>query len=156
MVKISRVDELITRALVESKLELPHRVAKGEKGLHFETGKPVEFPYIHNKEPSPDMGERFGQHLEPAGKYMVHTGHHENLRPSLEAGVHRFENPLVIEWGTTSGEAHGWKSKLSKAFGGKTGATLSKAIRKHGHDGVVTVGSFRGSLDVDEIVALKK
>jgi len=153
---MSKADELISKSLLESKINLPHRVAKGEKGIHFETGKPVEFPYIHNKEPAPDMGERFGQHLEPAGKFMVHTGYHKNLQPNTEAGVHRFDNPLVIAWGTTSGEPHGWKSKLSKAFGGKTGASLSKAIRNHGHDGVVTVGSFRGSPDVSEIVALKK
>ena len=150
---MSRAAYLIHEALGRKRLDLPYAIAKGERDVHFETGKSVEFPYVHNKEPTPDMGKAYGQHLEPSGKYMIHTGHRGNL-PNREYGTHRFDNPLVIEWGTTTAEPHGWKYKLSKAFGGKTGKGLSKAIRKHGHDGVVTVQRYKGVPEVSEIISL--
>lgn len=151
----ARANCLIVEALKRPKLDLPYTTAT-QQGRHFETGVPVEFRYVRNTEKAPDMGERFGQHLEPHGRYMVHNEDPGDVHPKWEAGLHRFENPLVIEHGTTTGESHGWKARLSKAFGGRTGKRLTNAIVKHGHDGIVTVGIFRGSPDVNEIVSLKK
>jgi len=140
--------------LVEGRrqLDLPLATAK-EHGVHFETGKPVEFHYVRNTEKAPNMGERFGQHIEPHGRYLNHQepGATYPLPKGWERGKHRFENPLVVEWGTTTGEPHGWKSRISKAFGGKTRKSLTSALLRHGHDGIVTVNGAHTS----EIVSLK-
>jgi hypothetical protein len=59
-----------------------------------------------------------------------------------EHGDITFQNPLVIRLtsdpDTIYGEK-GWKAALSRAYGGKTGIELSRAIVADGHDGVVTV-----------------
>lgn len=127
-----------------------------ENGVHFETGVPVEFKYSHNPEKAPDMGTRFGQHLEPHGKYMTHLPGDTEPAPGRESSTHRFENPLVLHHGTTSGDPHGWKARLSDAFGGRSGKSLTQALIDSGHDGVVTVDMVRGKPYTGEIVALPK
>lgn len=127
-------------------------------GRRFETGVPVEFGYLRNTEKSPDMSERFQQHIEPAGRYITHNedpGEQENW----ETGTANFEHPLVIKFNAT-GEAlydeNSWKALLSKKFGNKTGESLSNAIVEAGYDGIVTVSMHGGKpLYVSEIVDLR-
>lgn len=151
----SVADVLILQKLLETRrpLDLEHVAAHAE-GRHFETGRPVEFRYVRNTEKAPNFGSRFGQDIEPHGRYMVHNENPGDQPHGWETGTHRFENPLVIRWGTTTGEEHGWKRKLSNAFGGKKGKALSTALQRHGHDGIVTVDHHHGTPDVREIVAL--
>jgi 2'-5' RNA ligase len=119
---------------------LPRREASAE---------PFEFDYAHNTEQAPDMGEMYGQHIEPHGRYMVQRGPSDtyHLDPRWELGTHRFENPLHLD-------AEGWKQRLSEQHGGKTGRELSQAVRDAGHDGIVTHETYRGRSHTGEIVDL--
>lgn len=109
-------------------------------GKLFETGKPVTFPYLHNKDSAtkmfgiPDKDSPFGRGFEPSAKYVTY---HDGDKPSygnFEAGEITFNNPLVID-----NDNLNWKQALSESYGGKTGKALSKAIIKDGFDGIVTV-----------------
>ena len=109
-------------------------------GKLFETGKPVTFPYLHNKDSAtkmfgiPDKDSPFGRGYEPSAKYVTY---HNDDKPSygnFEAGEITFNNPLVID-----NDNLNWKQALSESYGGKTGKALSKAIIKDGFDGIVTV-----------------
>lgn len=109
-------------------------------GKLFETGKPVTFPYLHNKDSAtkmfgiPDKESPFGRGFEPSAKYVTY---HDGDKPSygdFEAGEITFNNPLVID-----NDNLNWKQALSESYGGKTGKALSKAIIKDGFDGIVTV-----------------
>jgi len=146
-------DAFIRQQLLEAAPDLQLTAAR-QAGRHFETGRPVEFRYVRNTERAPHMGSRFGQDIEPHGRYMVHNEDPGDVPRGWETGTHRFENPIVMRWGTTTGEPHGWKHRLSSAFGGKKGKALSAALRRRGHDGIVTVDEFQGQPDVREIVAL--
>ena len=72
-------------------------------GKLFETGKPVTFPYLHNKDSAtkmfgiPDKDSPFGRGYEPSAKYVTY---HDGDKPSygnFEAGEITFNNPLVID-----------------------------------------------------------
>ncbi len=78
---------------------------------------------MHNTEkaPKPTPEDRFGQNIEPSGKYMslltpkggksqVAYNKQEGLK-NLEIGEIEFKNPLIIEAKGTSKE---WKAELSK------------------------------------------
>lgn len=134
-----------------------------ENGFVFKTGYSVIFPYLHNTEKTPYLGEAFGQDIEPAGFYAVLKSH--GFTPELPwiSGVISFENPLVLSLVTPEdlqnnkyesiyGEK-GWKKRLSNFFK-KTGKKLSKALMDKGFDGIVTVDESTKS--VSEIIVLKK
>ena len=104
-----------------------------------ETGKPFTMNYYHNKEKAPKVpGDAFAQSIEPAGEYVGHdTMNGTNKLPNFEYGSVSFSNPLVLEHKTTG--HGGWKTDLSAMFGGKKGKALSAAVKKAGHDGIITV-----------------
>lgn len=141
------------KSQLSSTLRLPLSTIKPtsitEHGIHFSTSHPVTFKYIRNpvksvKHPDPD---RFGQNLEPNGRYMNHS---DGFIPEgWEHGTITFTDPLVIEWGTTSSDPKGWKYRLSQHFGGRTGKNLSRRIAKEGYDGIVTVDRDHTSEIVD-------
>ncbi len=132
-----------------------------EGGVHFKTGVPVEFNYGHRSEHAPKPGpeDRFQQRVEPAGFYAVHLDtegavqHAQSL--GLEVGKLRAKNPLVMAENTKPGgriyDENSWKAELSRAYGGKTGRALSKAVVASGHDVIVTV-TEKGN--VGEVVSL--
>lgn len=136
----SAVVDLSSLDLVEHQ-EAP---GPGLEPVHWATGVPVTFRFARNTEPSPWMGARYAQDVEPAGRFVTVLGvEPDKLPPGLIAGEIRFTNPIVLAsvWpieGEYSG-AEGWKHKLSRAFGGKRGLTLTKALRAAGYDGIVTV-----------------
>lgn len=121
---------------------------KGEP--NFKTGKSVTFDYIHNREKSPNMGSRFGQDVEPAGKYIQTKPRTFEGAKNWEVGTITFKNPLVIDFGGGYGEKSNWKNVLSEKYGGKTGRRLTNAILNDGYDGIVTIGKYGSS----EIVTL--
>lgn len=118
-------------------------------------GQPFEFSYVRNTEKAPQVGTRFGQDVEPAGKYMT-VGSTESVKniPNMETGNMRFDNPLVVDFGGGYGATNNWKNVLSKRFDGKTGAELSNAIQDAGYDGIITISKTGGKNYTSEIVAL--
>lgn len=130
-----------------------------ENDFQFETGRPIEFPYIRRTVKFPNFGKRFQQHIEPHGRYMVLHNKAIPVLPDQESGNVKFENPLVIRF--NSGENNiaydkqSWKARLSRAYGHKKGKDLSIAIRLSGYDGIVTVVDHNGQNYVSEIVDLR-
>lgn len=130
-----------------------------EYGVSFETGKPVTLRFIRNTERSPNFGARFQQDIEPAGRYFTHAppGNHEPPR-GWERGEVSFKNPLVLEFNEGDGhyDERSWKAWLQRKFR-KKGRALTCALKKAGHDGIVTVGVDRARRPIDtlEIVDLR-
>lgn len=116
-----------------------------EYGHVFMTGIPVTFEFIRNNTPAPYFGSRFQQDVEPAGRYMLtKPPGWKKTDPSWTDGTIHFANPLVLAFNSdTNAEAlygeTSWKAHLQRAYGGRTGHNLSRAIRKDGYDGIVTV-----------------
>jgi len=113
-----------------------------EKGIHFATGKPVTFPYMRNTESSPNMGSRFGQHIEPAGRYLTYsTNRSPDPLPNWEYGEVTFRKPLVLSLAHDENDIYGptgWKQRLFDVYK-KKGKALSRALIRDGYDGIVTV-----------------
>jgi len=111
----------------------------------FQSGTPIEFNYMRGTQKSPYFGERFQQHIEPAGRYMIYDD--DPSRPDesgfWERGKVNFANPLVIPFNSkpdnSAYDDTNWKMALHKAYGGLKGVALSKAIIADGYDGIVTV-----------------
>jgi hypothetical protein len=140
------------------------RTSVTEYGVHFETGVPVTFSFVRGTTPSPKprpgQHDAYQQRLEPAGRYMVHNPDPGRLPPGWEQGTVHFRNPLVVPLSRDPETIYGassWKVELSRAFGGKRGSALSRALVRAGYDGVVTVTLDRQCRGVDtrEIVDLK-
>lgn len=119
-------------------------VAGGGKELH------MSYVRIHNPkgQKTPNFGSTYGQDIEPHGEYISHDsmdGKSKIDLPNYEYGKIHFKNPLMVEHVSTG--HGGWKSEVSEKFGGKTGKALSTAIKKAGHDGIVTVDSKSGHIN---------
>jgi len=125
-------------------------VTHTEQGVRFATGEPVVIPITHRKQKTAQYGSRFGQDIEPHGRYVLlgHLGQPGtidegwgNKVTTIHDTVH-FRSPLVLHHGGTGSGPGGWKRRLSDAYGGKTGKALSRAVAKGGYDAVVTVDTY--------------
>lgn len=133
-----------------------------EDGVRFETGVPVEFDFVRNRQPSQFFGSEYQQDIEPAGRFMLFRGHYAAKTPpsGWEYGHVAFESPLVLPLNTDPDapiyNATSWKAMLFQAYG-KTGRALSQALLRDGYDVIVTVGlDARGRpVDTREIVDLR-
>lgn len=124
-----------------------------EYGVRFAHEVPVAFRFMRNTESTPRLPKhiqpQYGQDIEPAGRYMLHAApSFEPFGPWIEGEV-IFGRPYVLEHVNTSSDKHGWKRRLSKAFRGKKGKSLSKAMVQAGYDGIVTIDDGRTSEIVD-------
>lgn len=123
-----------------------HLTRGSEYGKTFETGKPVTFTFLRNTEKSPNLGAKYGQDIEPAGKYLLHNPDAESWTKGpggnrWETGKVTFEKPLVLALTDDENAIYGptgWKAKLVAASGGLKGKRLSCFLRQHGYDGIVT------------------
>lgn len=121
-----------------------------QNGLSFETGKPVTFPYLHNKDSAtsmmgiPDKDSPYGRGYEPSAKYVTLLESDKPDYGNFETGDIAFNNPLVIE-----NDGLAWKKSLSDSYDGKTGKELSNALIADGYDGIVTVDGNSVSEIVD-------
>lgn len=116
---------------------------------------PVTFPYLRNTEPAPDLGEMYGQHIEPHGRYIRH---HTGPRPEgdrWETGEASFENPLHMDYGSPANTIGNWKHRLSEQFGGRKGKALSRAVVKAGHDAIITHDEY-GPNEIVDLTSFKK
>lgn len=120
------------------------------------TGEPFKFSYIRNKSKSTQLGKRFAQDIEPAGKY-VNVGDPKFIKniPNMETGTMEFKKPLILDFGGEYGKANNWKNVLSGMFGNKQGKALANAIKQKGYDGIVTIDKSRGVPYTSEVVSLK-
>lgn len=131
-----------------------------EHGVPFETGKPVSLRFIRNTERSPHFGPTYQQDIEPAGRFLLHAPPGDREPPrGWERGEVRFENPLVLEFNESGAhryDEHSWKAWLQRKFR-KKGRALTCALKKAGHDGIVTVGVDRARRPTEtlEIVDLR-
>jgi len=120
----------------------------------------VPFKFIRNTEKSPHLDDLYGQHIEPAGRYMLEdtiAATRKEAPQGWESGAHTFDNPLFIEWGKGGyADPTNWKQVLHKKYGGKKGEELSKAIAKDGYDGIVTTDKYGTSEIVDLTHFFKK
>jgi hypothetical protein len=125
----------------------------------FETGAPVRFTFLRNTEPSPHFGARYGQDVEPTGRYILHKTEGSTPPRGWTTGVVELRRPLVMPL-TTGADIYGpdgWKAHLVRATG-KRGRALSRALLARGYDGVVTVtsGETREIVCLSAAVAPKK
>jgi hypothetical protein len=129
-----------------------------EHGVHFETGRPVHFRFMRNTERAPKLPKHiqpeYGQDIEPAGRYMLHAGPSFTPFATWHGGEVHFRAPLVLEHRGTSSRLPGWKARLSRAFGGKKKASLSRALLAAGYDGIVTVEQTPRGRYTSEIVQM--
>ncbi len=122
---------------------------RGEKPK-YQTGIPVTIDYFHRELKAPKMGSRFGQDVEPKGRYLNERPRdYEPSDKTWTVGTVTFKNPLVLDWGGGYGEPDNWKNALSRQYGGATGVRLSKAIIGDGHDGIITMDKYGSSEIVD-------
>ena len=117
--------------------------------------EPFKFSFIRNTTKSANYGKRFGQDVEPHGRYMV-VGDKKYIEgdKNWEHGIIEFKKPLVIDFGAGYEETSNWKNVLSNRYGGKTGASLTKAIKKDGYDGIVTISESQGTKYTSEVLDL--
>ena len=140
--KPKTTDETVTPSVVASEPKVEGELPSGKVEAKEFKGK--EISIVHNPEKAPDMGERFNQHLEPKGKYVVES---ETPPKGWEQSKVKFDNPLIIE---TDGSPK-WKKDLSDKYGLK-GKELSDKLLSEGYDGIITVEKN----DTGEIVILDK
>ena len=132
-----------------------------EYGVEFKTGQKVRFHYIRNTEKSPRLGSRFGQDIEPVGRYLLHNPNPGDIPKGWETGEVTFNNPLVLQ--LTTDEQHiygegGWKAQLHRAYKRKRSA-LSCKLKAEGFDGIVTCdndGYTREIVDLAPVKCAKK
>ena len=121
--------------------------------------------YSRNTEPAPDVGERFQQHIEPAGTYVIHDRAITSpLPPGWVRGEASVKYPLLIPLNSKGANTESiydqfsWKRVLSDQYGGLTGQELSSAIRADGFDAIITVNIDNKGVPFEtrEIVLLKR
>lgn len=131
-----------------------------EYGVRFKTGEPVTVRFVRNTKKAPNFGPTYQQDIEPAGRYLIHNPEPGDLPMQWERGEVRFSNPLVLEFnerGEMAYDKDSWKAYLSRKYGGKKGKALSRAIKRDGYDGIVTVQqTSRGARYTGEIVDLTR
>jgi hypothetical protein len=126
-----------------------------EHGVTFKTGKAVTFNFTRNTESSAKfkINQDFQQNIEPAGRYITHDYlPNEKPMPQWIKGKVSFKNPLVIKFnlqGNTAYDDHSWKTVLYQHFNKKK-KSLTNAIKKLGHDGIVTVDKY-GTSEIIEL-----
>ncbi len=123
------------------------------KGEKLSTGNPVKLSYLRNKQRAGNFGSRYGQDIEPHGQYVtpIESDSHRLAQEEpekYETGTIHFKNPLIIK-SDENDPTVGWKKKLSSAYGGKKHHHLSKAIAKHGYDGIITTTKYGPSETVN-------
>lgn len=116
----------------------------------------VTMEYLHiTNQGTQNLGNKFGQNLEPSGEYMTyHSPTASKIdNPNYTYGSIHFKNPLIIEYKNSG--PNGWKKDLSEMFGNKTGRALSRAITQAGYDAVMTWEEWKGNREWSEIVNLQ-
>lgn len=119
---------------------------------------PVTMRYVRNPQSSKqygDFAERYGQHIEPHGRYLSEQGG-DHVPDGWESGEVSFQNPLHLPFGDDSYQhPNNWKHQLSTQYNGKRGKALSRAIAKDGHDAIITHDDY-GTREIVDLTHLHK
>lgn len=126
----------------ENKMLKNLNLMKSKNGL-FETGKPVVFEFLRNKEKAGYYGSLYSQDIEPKGMYVTAKEISGPVSDMWLEGTMKFENPLVIKFVDT----HQWKKDLQNQFHAK-GKPLSNKLLKLGYDAIVTVDENGNSWEI--------
>lgn len=147
-------DAIKRRQIKQGEDEKDKKESEAPKINEFNKDGSITMTYVRMKgNKTANYGTKYGQNLEPAGEYMLmDTMAGANKIATAEYGTIHFKNPLVLEWKSTDDK--GWKKDLSDKFGGKTGKSLSNAIKKAGYDAVMTYEIYKGRKEWSEIVNL--
>lgn len=127
------------------------------KSLNLKTGESLTIKYHRNLVSADNMGETFGQHIEPHGEYMSFREQDKHILENYEYGEITFVNPLVIpheseEYPMDANEKiWGWKSYLVDKFKAK-GLKLSNKLKSLGYDAIITTFVHDGETQIGEIV----
>lgn len=127
-----------------------------KEGPVFETGRPVTFTALHNNEKAPDFGNRFGQDIEPAGRYYIENENPGDLPRGWEKTTLTFKNPLVLRLSLDQDVygPQGWKARLVAEYH-KKGKALACHLRKLGHDGIVTVDADGYTREIVDLTGVR-
>lgn len=112
-------------SLTENKIFIikPNETFKGEMTL------------LKNKEKAPNMGNRFGQDVEPTGYFAIQKEtRHLDKMPNYETVKADIKNPLIID---VTDDLIKWKRDLSEKYSSKTKRLTNKLI-KEGYDSIIT------------------
>lgn len=135
---------VVREVSADSTTESPHPLASKDSG-------PEEVEFVRNPVSSTShvSGNDFGQDIEPSGRYITKSSGF--VPEGWESGSVKFEKPLYIHFGESGmySEDDNWKRRLSGYYGGKTGSSLSDAVRADGYDGIVTHDKYGTSEIVD-------
>jgi hypothetical protein len=146
-----RIEPIYYACSLKAHLKQERHIRAYKEGDTPKTGEPISITYQKNLAKAPSLGKAYGQHIEPTGEYMAyHDVTLGSVREGWLSGTITFRNPLVLEYKSTG--VGGWKTDLSKMFGGKTGRVLTSAIIAAGYDGIITIEEFRGKTITSEIV----
>ena len=118
---------------------------------------PQTIKFIRNTERAPDLGTRFGQDVEPAGRYITEATDADIARvdPRFESGEITFENPLEIPFGEGYESANNWKRILSERYQA-TGEELSQKIADDGFDGIITTLPDGTTSEIVDLTSFKQ
>lgn len=104
----------------------------------YRTGQSVTVPFTRNTEGAQQHKPGYKE-IVP-GRYMVERPEgYRSPDARWEQGEVTFQNPLVLKF--EEADATNWKDALSKQYG-KTGKSLTDAIRSEGHDGIITYDRY--------------
>ncbi len=123
---------------------------KGTKLANFK-GKVLQV--LHNTEPSPPLGDLYGQSVEPGGYFCIQDS---GFTPEgWKASKIKLNSPLIID---VSKDRTQWKFDLSKKYNSKK-KQLTKKLVKAGYDGIITVdkhGHYKGETGEIIVFDIKK
>jgi len=112
-----------------------------------------EMLLLKNTEKAPNMGNKYGQDVEPAGFYCLkYTPHQKHFldNPKYKLFKVNLQNPLVIK--ITDDTLISWKRDLANQYKAKKSALTSK-LKSKGYDAIITTYDDSGN-DTGEIIIL--
>jgi hypothetical protein len=95
----------------------------------------MELDIIKNMQSAPNMGKRFGQHIEPKGTYVTQKYDDFPVKFPWVDGKASLNNPLFID--VTNDTLIKYKYDLVKRFKAK-GQNLTNLLMQRGYDAIIT------------------
>lgn len=145
--RANKIANLLNEGLGGKGLEpnVPLRAQQGVVTPKLIEAQPQTIRYMRNMEGA----RNFGKYTEAVpGRYMIEDADWPNSKvpdERWEQGAVTFKKPLVMDaaqFGTDNWAKADWKQVLSQRYGGKTGQSLTNALRADGYDGIITKDKY--------------